>query len=317
VRLKLFTDAWKEEDPRRTEEPRGNVKKISLVITDLDNTLFDWFEIWYQPFNAMLDALAGKSGIPREAIERNFRQVHQRHGTSEYAFAIEELQCLKELHPGDDLAKRYAGAIDAYRAARRKVLQLFPTVEATLREIKDSGCLVVAYTESMEFYTRYRLKKLGLDPLLDYLYSPRDHRLPGGLTPEQIRFYSDEHYLLSHTKQFYTPPGELKPNPKVLIDIIDQVGGQKESALYVGDSLMKDVTMAKRAGVTDVYAKYGIAHNRAAYDLLRRVTHWPDSDVEREKELGEDEVNPGYVLETHFEEILDHFDFGRFHGQQA
>ena len=92
----------------------------------------------------MLDALVGESGIPREALERDFRVVHQRHGTSEYAFAIEELQCLKELHPGEDLAKRYAGAIDAYRAARRKVLQLFPTVEATLRKLKDSGCLVVA-----------------------------------------------------------------------------------------------------------------------------------------------------------------------------
>ena len=134
----------------------------------------------------------------------------------------------------------------------------------------------------MEFYTRYRLKKLGLDPLLDYLIHPAITDSLEGSLLNKFAFYSGEHYLLSHTKQFYTPPGELKPNPKVLIDIIDQVGGQKESALYVGDSLMKDVTMAKRAGVTDVYAKYGIAHNRAAYELLRRVTHWPDSDVERE-----------------------------------
>jgi phosphoglycolate phosphatase len=265
----------------------------------------------------MLDALAGESGIPRETLEQNFQVVHQRHGTSEYAFAIEELQCLRELHPGEDLSKRYAGAIDTYRKARRQVLQLFPTVEATLRKLKDSGCLLVAYTESMEFYTRYRLKKLGLDLLLDYLYSPHDHRLPTGLAPEQIRFYSAEHYVLSYTKQRYTPPGELKPNPKVLIDIIDQVGGQKESALYLGDSLMKDVVMAKRAGITDVYAKYGIAHNRAAYELLRRVTHWPEADVKREKELREDEVKPGYVLENHFAEILDYFDFGRFYGRQA
>ena len=36
---------------------------VSVVIADLDNTLFDWFEIWYNSFNAMLTSLVDKSGI--------------------------------------------------------------------------------------------------------------------------------------------------------------------------------------------------------------------------------------------------------------
>ena len=37
-------------------------ERKSVVITDLDNTLFDWFEIWYQSFTALLDCLAKDSG---------------------------------------------------------------------------------------------------------------------------------------------------------------------------------------------------------------------------------------------------------------
>jgi hypothetical protein len=68
-----------------------------------------------------------------------------------------------------------------------------PGVADSLKRLKSFGCLLIAYTESMEFYTTYRLKKLNLDSLLDYLYSPQDHDLPTGLSRQQIRSYSPEH----------------------------------------------------------------------------------------------------------------------------
>jgi phosphoglycolate phosphatase-like HAD superfamily hydrolase len=290
--------------------------KKSLLVTDLDNTLFDWFEIWYRPFKAMLDELAIESGIAAEALEADFKKVHQKYGTSEYAFAIEELQSLQIKHPGEDLAKKYQGAIDKYREIRRQVLTLYPTVRESLEEIRDRGTLIVAYTESLEFYTRYRLRKLGLDSLLDYLYSPEDNELPDGLSAEQIRAYSPEHYKLAHTLQRHTRRGELKPNPKILGEIISEVGGSNEAAIYVGDSLMKDVVMAQTAGVTDVYAKYGEAQKRPEYELLRRVTHWKPSAVQTEKVLTEGEVKPSFVLLKTFSEILTYFEFGGFNGRR-
>jgi phosphoglycolate phosphatase-like HAD superfamily hydrolase len=287
-------------------------QQISLLITDLDNTLFDWFEIWYQPFKAMLDDLAATSSVPIEVLEADFHKVHQRHGTSEYAFAIEELDCLRERHPGIDLTKLYARSIEAYRVARRRVMSLYPTVDETLRSLKSHGILLVAYTESMEFYTKYRVKHLGLDTVLDCLYSPPDHRLPEGLSAEQIRFYSADHYRLEKTLQAYTPPGEIKPNPKILADIIRQVAGRREETAYVGDSLMKDVAMAQDAGVADVWAEYGVAIHREAYELLRRVTHWTRDAVEREKVITHDVVRPGFTLKKEFAEIMDLFEWVPF-----
>jgi FMN phosphatase YigB (HAD superfamily) len=288
------------------------LKRISTVITDLDNTLYDWVEIWYRPFKAMLDRLAADSGIPESVLEMDFKEVHQRHGTSEYAFAIEELPSLIERHPAEDLTKRYAAAIEVYRNQRRNVVKLYPGVADSLKRLKSLGCLLIAYTESMEFYTTYRLKKLHLDLLLDYLYSPQDHDLPSGLSRQQIRSYPSEHYRLQNVVQSHTPSGELKPNPRILREIINTVGADLEETLYVGDSLMKDMVMAKAAGVTDVWAKYGVAQNRPAYELLRRVTHWTPVSVEREKTLTEAELSPSFVLEHSFGEILDLFEFTDF-----
>jgi hypothetical protein len=42
---------------------------VSLLITDLDNTLFDWFGIWHASFSAMLDKTVELSGVPREVLE--------------------------------------------------------------------------------------------------------------------------------------------------------------------------------------------------------------------------------------------------------
>ena len=286
--------------------------RISTVITDLDNTLFDWVAVWHRSFKAMLDRLVEDSGLAQEVLEDEFKTIFRRHGTSEYAFAIEELPSLQRKHPGENLAQRYEPAIHAYNSARRASLSLYPTVLDTLEGLKDKGCLIVGYTESMAYYSGYRLRKLGLDRILDFLYSPPDHDLPGGLTRAEIRRYSPETYELRRTVSRHTPKGELKPNPKVLSEIIAGVGAVPEETIYIGDNLMKDIAMAKAARVTGVWAKYGIAQNRPEYELLRRVTHWTEKDVVREKKLTASEVGPDFELGTSFAEILQLFEFVSF-----
>jgi phosphoglycolate phosphatase-like HAD superfamily hydrolase len=281
--------------------------KVSLIITDLDNTLFDWVEIWYRSFSAMLECLLKKSKIPRQTLISEIREVHQREGTSEYAFLIEELPSLREKHPGQNLAEVYADAIQAFREARASTLALYPTVSDTLQFLKASGCQVVGYTESLEFYSLYRVRKLNLDGLLDFVYTPPDHPLPSGVSREKIRLYAPESYVLTRTQHRHTPPGELKPNPKLLADIITETGaGRFDEVAYVGDSLMKDIAMAQEAKVKDVHAKYGTAQNRPEYELLREVTHWTPQSVQKEKDL---KIKPTYELEHSFSEIKDFFDF--------
>lgn len=294
-----------------------NKSIVSVVITDLDNTLYDWVDIWYKSFKAMLDQLVKESGIDQETLIKDFKAVHEKHGTSEYAFSIEELLSLKAKYGETDLTTRFEAAIQAYRSARKEAMRLYPGTLEALETVKDSGTLLVGYTESMTFYTNSRLRKLGLDRIFDYVYSPPDHELPDGKTTKEIRCYPAEYYSLRRTTARRTPKGELKPNPKILLDILKETGATPREAIYVGDSLMKDVLMAQKAGVRDVWAKYGIAQNREEYELLRKVTHWTLEDVEREKKLRVEDVKPSIVLEKGLDNLIGEFDFVPFQDRSS
>ena len=289
---------------------------IATIITDLDNTLYDWVAMWGGAFNAMLRVLVERSGIDQAVIEGEARNVHRKYGTSEYSFLIESLPCLQRKHPSQNLTEVYGDAIRAYRAAREASLRLYPTVMETLAALKSKGCLVVGYTDSRAFYSAYRIRKLGLDGVLDFLFSPPDHDLPGAA--HALRSQSPEVYEFKKTVHRHTPEGELKPNPAVLSDIMRDVGATQQRTIYIGDSLMKDVLMAQEAGVIDVFAQYGLAQHRDEYELLRRVSHWTDADIEREKQLkAQHNVHPSYTLTGQLAEVLDLFEFEPFAARPA
>lgn len=281
----------------------------SVLVTDLDNTLWDWFEIWSRSFNAMLSEVVRMSGIDRSVLEAEIKEVHERHRTSEYALLLQELPSLQRLHPGGDIPELYNGAIHAHRRERKNVTKLYDGVREALEQIKASGALVIGYTESMAFYTSDRLRRTGIDDLLDFLYSAPDHDLPADLTPVQLRSLPDEYYAFRHTVHRHTARGAIKPNPDILRQIVRDSAADPTEVVYVGDSLMKDVAMAQAAGIRDVWAKYGEAHRREGYEQLRRVSHWTEADVERERSLTPAHVVPTHTIES-FRGLLDLFSFG-------
>lgn len=260
--------------------------KKTVLITDLDNTLFDWVELWLNCFSAMLDGIVEISGIPREQLICEIAAVHQKHGTSEYSFLIEEIPSLGPILKGRPAITVFSEPIERYRLQRRKHLHLYPTVAETMLKIKGCGTKIIAYTESMAFYSNYRVRRLGLDGVLDYVFCPEDHVIPEGLSTDDLRKYPAEHYELKCTQQHFTPKGSKKPDTIVLNAIVTDLDLNKDDCVYVGDNLMKDTAMALDCGIEDVWAKYGQAHKRPEYRLLQQVTHWTVEEVEREQKLG-------------------------------
>src|SRR5205823_606958 len=142
-----------------------------------------------------------------------------------------------------------------------------------------------------------------------------DHELPNRASVDKLRHYPKEHYQLRRTIQRETPRGEFKPNPALLRDILKDVGASPDQTVYLGDGLMKDVAMAQQAGVLGVWAKYGASQSRPEYELLRRVSHWTEADVQGEKDLLKSvSTTPSCVLETSFKELLNHVEPVRYNG---
>ena len=237
----------------------------TLLVTDVDNTLLDWQHLWFESFSAMARRALEISRVDPAIFYAEASAIHQQHGTSEYAFLLGELPCLRALY-GDLVIEKLQPAIDDFREARRQHLTLYPTVLDTLLALKASGMTIAAFTESKAFYTNYRFRKLALDGVIDYLYSPPDHALPADAST--LRRNEAASYELNSTIHRFTPEGEWKPNPHILSTIIDELGFDKSDVAYVGDNLLKDVFMAQEAGVLDIYAAYGAAQHRAEqYDL--------------------------------------------------
>lgn len=286
-------------------------KIVDTLILDIDNTLFDWFAVWHASFAPLREAIIAQTGRTLDEVDASIRRVHQARRTSEYTFLLEELDVLEELRKTGDIREFFKEAIAASRRNRDQSLALYPSVFRSLWDIKQRGTRIVAYTESMAFYSAYRLKRFGLDGVIDVLFSPADHDHPAGVSLDKLRRLPDDFYELQVTQIRHTPPGELKPNPRVLGDIIKEVGASLDRVAYVGDSLFKDVAMARDIGVMDIHAKYGESQRKPEYSLLQNVSHWTEEDVERERKIiaKSHTFEPSATLKESFAEIYIYCDF--------
>lgn len=285
-------------------------EKRSLIV-DVDNTLYDWVKIWHASFSIMFEEILQKTQLDRDFVLSEIRKVFQFHGSTEYTYFLEEVPCLKEAAGTLPVTTFFAHAISAFREARSCSLKLYPTVAHALRELKSKDVLVVAYTESMGFYTSYRLEQLDLDGIVDLLVCPPDHVIPMQGRTGYLETFQSVRGNLQRTQIVNEFGQHKKPNPAILEDILRYIGASIDSTLFVGDSLNKDIAAAKAIKLDHAWAKYGVAHMHSEYDLVKTVSHWTDREILEESRNQVQVEMADCVLENEFAEIFDHYSFGR------
>jgi phosphoglycolate phosphatase len=275
---------------------------MKLLITDLDNTLYDWVTYFANSFQAMVRALANTLSVSEEKLLDEFKGVHQRYGNSEHPFAILELPSVRERFSDlsrAELLEALRVPLDIFNNVRDERLRLYPGVRETLEVLRKEHVLVVGHTEAIAVNAYSRLRKLGVVEYFHHLYA-LEAQLEPHPDPNREVARQPPPGLIS-----LVPSRERKPNPALLIDICKKEGIHLSEACYIGDSLTRDVSMAKGAGVTAVWARYGTQYNRELWDILVRVTHWTDEDVKREAELRtlSKHVQPDYTIDR-FADLL-------------
>jgi FMN phosphatase YigB (HAD superfamily) len=279
---------------------------IRLLVTDLDNTLYDWVTFFAESFTAMIDSALPIIGTDRERLLDDLKKVHQRYHNSEQPFALLEAECVQKQFPGlsrQELALKFDPAFHSFNVARNEHLKLYPGVLATLEAIQRSGCRIVAHTEATIVNAQFRLVKLGLTPFIHKLYAAEHlgeshpHRnVPQTPGVEQVRV------LRIH---------ERKPDPSVLLEICGDADAKPSETLYVGDSIARDIGMANAAGVHSAWARYGTLYNKDYWGKLVRITHWTEEDVRRAEsaQLRYGQSQPEQTLDR-FDQLLDQYTFG-------
>ena len=198
---------------------------VSLVITDLDDTIWDWLGMWYNSFQPYFNNIQKLAGIKPSELKSDFKRLHQKYNTSEVSFAYKELKTLSRKHKreiGRENSK--PSIIHQYYKDKKENLRLCEGVKETLYELKAKGVKLIGFTESNSFYTKYRIKTLDLDGIFDKIFTPDDHGLPSSVK----RYYRDEYRESVFTDYNVLPKDTKKPNPKMLLQIIKDVGGNIE-----------------------------------------------------------------------------------------
>lgn len=281
-------------------------KPLKLLITDLDNTLYDWVTFFALSFDAMVKSLSAQTNIPAHQLLSEFKQVHQHYRNSEQPFAVLELPSIQKHFTGmsrEDLFKELAEPLKTFNRTRRTHLKLYDTVSETIQRLTDSGIRVVAHTEAIAINAFYRLGLLGIADRFTRIYT-----LEGHVTPHPNPDWRPER-LPPPDLIKEVPRSERKPNPSLLLDICRREGVSPMAACYVGDSIARDVMMAKAAGVTAVWARYGTQYDASLWRILVSVTHWSEEDVAREAELKKkaESVRPDFIIDSYAElfEIME------------
>lgn len=220
--------------------------EIDLIVTDLDDTLWNWCTSWgagYREYNRHL----AKYGVSPEQAEQVWAHMYDRIGGVTIEFPPDPSDILAETSLNTTEAKEvFAQALPASRAARDAALILFPEVRETLDALKDMGIPLVAHTDSPITAAEYRLTQMGLDGAVGELYAkPLFDDFGGclGLTGTTV----------SHVSNWVR-----KPDPAVLNEILRHYDARPERTLYIGDSMRRDMAMANAAGCQPVHASYGL-----------------------------------------------------------
>jgi phosphoglycolate phosphatase len=278
--------------------------RVSVLITDLDNTLYDWVTFFSESFYDMVDVATGILGVSKEQLLDQLHLVHQSLHSSEHPYAILATEAVRNRFP--NLSRReQAAALDeafhAFNRTRKQTLRLYDGVESSLKTIHDSGALIIAHTEATVPNALFRLRQLGIECYFDHIYAST----PQGFEPPVTAVDN----ILGNTNVIihYLPIGERKPNPKVLEDISQELCFDHSEAVYVGDSISRDMGMAKAAGLWAAWAQYGTNFEKGHWERLVRITHWTKEDVERAKLASQlfGSVQPDFTLTRSFDEILD------------
>ena len=241
----------------------ARIMAIRLVVTDMDNTLYSWIDYVVPAVEAMVEAVVRSTSLPRLRVVQSLKAVYTKYESNEYPFALQESSLFQEFPDFGSFDKLVIEpARAAFSEARRKYLKPYKGVTETLTALKERRIPVVALTDAPRNPAEQRVRRLGFDVLLTSLYTMPGFTFPAGpdgeaLVAPDILQKQEKGAYKSACPLIELPRDYEKPNPAGLKKILNTYGMRPEEVLVVGDSVKKDIAIAREVGCHDAWAEYG------------------------------------------------------------
>lgn len=275
----------------------------SIIISDIDNTLYNFVNYFAPCFRAMVHALSKSTKISETTLTAAFRQVYANHGSVEYRYAIEELHLFRA-HPRDELEKLInLGRVAFSRTARHR-LTPYPGVTDGLSWARAAGIPVIGFTNAPLRYALWRLGQLGLSSYFTSIAAFEGHKEPRHIADNNTDQSLDElsqRYRSPIKRRIVLKEHELKPSPAGYKAILAAEHNKFDETYVIGDSQAKDLAPAMELGAIGIWAKYGTEFDSENMDTLLQITPWTESKIRQAYDMDK-QIEPDFTIEA-FEEI--------------
>jgi phosphoglycolate phosphatase len=211
----------------------------------------------------MVDAVCLATSFPRIRVVQSLKAVYSKYESNEYPFALQESSLYEEFPEFGSFDKLVIEpARMAFREARRKYLRPYDHVVPTLRTLQERKIPVVALTDAPRNPAEQRVKRMGLDGLLTALYTLPGFHFPANpdgekLVAKDILAKEERGEYRAACPVVELPREAEKPSVKGLMQICQTYGVDPKQTLVIGDSMKKDIAMAREVGAIDCWAEYG------------------------------------------------------------
>ncbi|MBL8956074.1 MAG: HAD family hydrolase [Myxococcaceae bacterium] len=236
---------------------------VRLVVTDMDGTLYSWIDYIVPAVEAMVDAICVATQFPRIKVVQSLKSVYSKYESNEYPFALQESSIYAEFPDFGSFDKLVIDpARWAFGEARRKYMRPFEHVLPTLKALHERKLPVVALTDAPRNPAEQRVKRMGLDVYLAGLYTLPGFQFPANdqgdkLVAKDILLKEERGEYRAACPVVELPRDAEKPSTKGLLAICEKYGVDPKETVVVGDSLKKDIAMARAVGAIDCWAEYG------------------------------------------------------------
>lgn len=245
-----------------------------MLITDLDNTLYNFVDYYAPSFRGMVHALAKKLDIPETELISQFKEVYALHSSLEYGFAVQELECVKHKNHTETL-ELIKIAKGAFSRVRQKNLVTYPNVKETLHWLEQQGVTIVGVTNAPSFQALRRLSQLHIEKYFNALVCWEGVRfVVDDYSKKFIQKEEEGQYKTKIKKVWKLPKDKLKPNIEGYQMVLNEFNIDCRNCYIVGDSISKDVEPAEKVGANGIWARYGEKVEKKNLDTVLSISNW-------------------------------------------